>query len=312
MTDWERTLVDNGVFRLPNSTREFRDWSWTPDNTGGQGVVNLHRAIYRSSNVYFYELGSRLPVDALPAFRRAVRLRTRPVHRRGRCGGMGLLPDQEWKMGVRGERWYPGDNVNLSIGQGDLLATPLQLATVAAIIANRGTRGTTANVAAQRRQSSRVRGWRGTGEGGRRCRARRIGSGWWRPWRPSCTGATRAFGKMAPPGPTSARTSATEWRGKSGTAQVVGIAQGEEYNEEELDEFSRKHAWFTAFAPVDDPQIALCVLVENGGSGSSVAGPVAREGHRPLPAAKADLAVASCDGAGGRAGQRHRRADIAA
>ena len=57
----------------------------------------------------------------------------------------------------------------------------------------------------------------------------------------------------------------------------MGIAQGEEYNEEELDEYSRKHAWFIAFAPVDDPWIAVCVLVENGGSGSSVAGPVARE-----------------------------------
>jgi penicillin-binding protein 2 len=65
--------------------------------------------------------------------------------------------------------------------------------------------------------------------------------------------------------------------GKSGTAQVVEIRQGEEYNEEELSEFRRKHAWFMAFAPVDDPQIALAVLVENGGGGSSVAAPVARE-----------------------------------
>ena len=65
--------------------------------------------------------------------------------------------------------------------------------------------------------------------------------------------------------------------GKSGTAQVVEIRQGEEYDEEELSEFSRKHAWFMAFAPVEDPQIALAVLVENGGGGSSVAGPVARE-----------------------------------
>ena len=65
--------------------------------------------------------------------------------------------------------------------------------------------------------------------------------------------------------------------GKSGTAQVVEIKQGEEYDEEELDEYNRKHAWFTAFAPADDPAIAVAVLVENGGGGSSVAGPVARE-----------------------------------
>jgi penicillin-binding protein 2 len=65
--------------------------------------------------------------------------------------------------------------------------------------------------------------------------------------------------------------------GKSGTTQVVEIRQGEEYDEEELDEYSRKHAWFLAFAPADDPVIAVSVLVENGGGGSSVAGPVARE-----------------------------------
>ena len=65
--------------------------------------------------------------------------------------------------------------------------------------------------------------------------------------------------------------------GKSGTAQVVEIRQGEEYNEEELSEFRRKHAWFMAFAPIEDPQIALAVLVENGGGGSSVAAPVAKE-----------------------------------
>ena len=65
--------------------------------------------------------------------------------------------------------------------------------------------------------------------------------------------------------------------GKSGTAQVVEIRQGEEYNEEELEEFNRKHAWFIAFAPADEPVIALSVLVENGGGGSSVAAPIARQ-----------------------------------
>ena len=68
VTDWERTIRDNGEYRLPNSTRVFRDWSWTQDDSGGQGIVNLHRAIYRSSNVYFYDLGHKLPVDALPRF----------------------------------------------------------------------------------------------------------------------------------------------------------------------------------------------------------------------------------------------------
>ena len=283
VTDWERTLVDKGVFRLPNSTREFRDWSWTPDNTGGQGVVNLHRAIYRSSNVYFYELGSRLPVDALPRFAAQFGY-GRDLSIDVADAADGLLPDQEWKMGARGERWYPGDNVNLSIGQGDLLATPLQLATVAAIIANRG------RVVRPRmllHSDANLPEFEAGDEQGKVVDG--VGPEDWQRM-------VAAMEAVVHRGNQGFRQNGTAWAyigqdvgyrmaGKSGTAQVVGIAQGEEYNEEELDEFSRKHAWFTAFAPVDDPQIALCVLVENGGSGSSVAGPVAREviDHYLLP-----------------------------
>ena len=68
VTDWERTIVDRGEYRLPNSRRVYRDWSWTKGNTGGQGVVDMHRAIYRSSNIYFYDLGAKMAVDALPRF----------------------------------------------------------------------------------------------------------------------------------------------------------------------------------------------------------------------------------------------------
>ena len=274
VTDWERTIVDNGVFRLPNSTREFRDWSWTAGDAGGQGVVNLHRAIYRSSNVYFYELGSRLPVDALPRFAAQFGY-GRDLSIDVADAADGLLPDQAWKMGARGERWYPGDNVNLSIGQGDLLATPLQLATVAAIIANRG------RVVRPRLLLHSDANLPEFEAGEEPAEVAGVGPADWQRM-------VDAMEAVVHRGNQGFRQNGTAWAyigqdigyrmaGKSGTAQVVGIAQGEEYDEEELDEFSRKHAWFTAFAPVDDPQIALCVLVENGGSGSSVAGPVARE-----------------------------------
>lgn len=293
VTDWERTISDNGEYRLPNSTRVFRDWSWTKDNAGGQGIVNLHRAIYRSSNVYFYDLGHRLPVDALPRF--AAQFGYGGVLSIDVADAVpGLLPDSEWKWGARGEGWYPGDNLNLAIGQGDLLATPLQLATVAAIIANRG------RVVRPRmlldndadlpefeggEGASQVIGLNGAG--------RRPDAGLRpRDWQ----GMVDAMEAVVHRGNQGYRENGTAWAyigqdiayrmaGKSGTAQVVGIAQGEEYVEEELDEYSRKHAWFIAFAPVDDPRIAVCVLVENGGSGSSVAGPVAREvlDHYLLP-----------------------------
>ena len=303
VTDWERKMPDNGEYRLPNSSRVFRDWSWTANNAGGQGIVDLHRAIYRSSNVYFYDLGHKLPVDVLPRF--AAQFGYGRVLSIDVADAVpGLLPDSEWKRGARGEGWYPGDNLNLAIGQGDLLATPLQLATVAAIIANRG------RVVRPRMlldndadlpefeggdEQSRVIGL------GRKGSARRPEDAdpppehaglrpedWQR--------MVDAMEAVVHRGNKGYQQNGTAWSyigqdigyrmaGKSGTAQVVGIAQGEEYDKEELDEYSRKHAWFIAFAPADDPRIAVCVLVENGGSGSSVAAPVAREvlDHYLLP-----------------------------
>ena len=274
LVDWEEEILDRGSFRLPGGRRLYRDWSWTRNNSGGQGVVNLNRAIYRSSNVFFYHLGTRLHIDQLADFARKFGYgRVTSVDVAG--ASTGLVPDPVWKMGAKGEAWYPGDNVNLSIGQGDLLVTPLQVATAAAVIANRG----------------------------RWVRPRMLLS------------SDRPLAEVDPPppmppvdGPTAEdwerlvdsmedvvhrgdhgyRQNGTAWyhigrgigyrmAGKSGTAQVVEIAQGEEYDEELLDEYNRKHAWFLAFAPADDPVIAVGVLVENGGGGSSVAGPVARE-----------------------------------
>ena len=271
---WDTKIEDRGSFRLTGGEREYRDWSWTVDDSGGQGIVDLRKAIYRSSNVYFYDVASRLDIDYLARFagefgfgqNLAVDIRD---------ASRGLVPDPEWKLGAKGEKWYLGDSVNLGIGQGDLLVTPLQIATYAAMIANRG----------------------------RVVRPRMVMSG-----------DDKSAASFAPP-PTERTSdlSAEDWQqivaamedvvhlggqgfrgngtawayigqsigyrmaGKSGTAQVVEIRQGEEYDEEDLSEFRRKHAWFMAFAPVEDPQIALAVLVENGGGGSSVAAPVAKE-----------------------------------
>ena len=273
LTDWERTIVDRGEFRLSDQNRVYRDWSWKPGNAGGQGVVDLRRAIYRSSNVYFYELGSRMATDALPGFAAQFGF--------GRVASLdvfdaqpGILPDSSWKAGHRGEVWYPGDTVNMSIGQGDLLVTPLQLATVAAVIANRGKLVPPRMLKSSDGVLSEFdRGEVGTVEG--------LSSGDWE-------NIVDAMEDVVHRGNMGYRQNGTAWAyigrdigyrmaGKSGTAQVVEIPQGEEYDEELLDEYQRKHAWFIAFAPADDPQIALAVLVENGGGGSSVAGPVARE-----------------------------------
>lgn len=271
---WGEVIEDQGFFKLPNQERIYRDWSWTKGNSGGQGKVNMRRAIYRSSNVYFYDLATRLGVDNLTGFTRQFgfgqNLAIDIADAR-----KGLLPDPVWKQGRKGEIWYPGDTLNMSIGQGDLLVTPLQLATYTSVLANRG----------------------------RWVRPRMLLSG---------NGPLVEFDPPNPPPPVTGPTY-EDWEGmvdsmedvvhrnvkgfrqngtafayvgknlpyrmagKSGTTQVVEIRQGEEYSEAELDEYKRKHAWFVAFAPADAPEIALSVLVENGGGGSSVAAPVARE-----------------------------------
>ncbi len=273
-TTWERTIVDNGSFRLPGQGRLYRDWSWTRGGGGGQGIVDLRRAIYRSSNTYFYELASRMPIDDFTTF----------VAQFGYGQNLaidlidaspGLLPTPVWKRGARGEPWYPGDNVNLGIGQGDLLATPLQLATVASIIANRG------KVVRPRMLKSSDRELLETDPPPAPAAIQGVTPDDWER-------LVDAMEDVVHRGNLGYRQSGTAWAyigqnapyriaGKSGTAQVVGIAQGELYDEKLLDEYQRKHAWFMAFAPADAPRIALVVLVENGGGGSAVAAPVARE-----------------------------------
>ena len=274
LVDWQEEILDRGTFRLPGQRRVYRDWNWTPSNPGGQGIVNLHRAIYRSSNIFFYNMGVRLQGERMADFMRQFGYGVlTAVDVAG--ASPGVVPDAVWKMGAKGEPWYPGDNVNLSIGQGDLLVTPLQVAVAASVLANRG---------------------------------RRV-----RPQMLLTSDRPLVEDDPPPPLPPVSGPSADDWErmvdameavvhrgdfgygqngtawyyigrgigyrmaGKSGTAQVVEIKQGEKYDESELDEYSRKHAWFMAFAPADDPEIVVSVLVENGGGGSSVAAPVVRD-----------------------------------
>ena len=277
---WEEQIKDYGWFKLPNQDRIYRDWSWRQGGGGGQGIVDMNRAIYRSSNVYFYDLATRLSIDQIGSFARQFGIGEQLAVDVADASS-GLMPDPIWKQGVKGEVWYPGDNVNVGIGQGDVLVTPLQLATMTSVLANRGKvlRPRLLRPAADslppiefdppqplpdvigpspddwERMVNAMedvvhRGNRGFKDG---------------------------FGQNGTAWAYIGRDIDYMMAGKSGTAQVVEIKQGEEYDEELLDEFKRKHAWFIAFAPADDPLIALAVLVENGGGGSSVAAPVARE-----------------------------------
>lgn len=254
VTNWSRTIRDPGIFKLPDTERTYRDWK-----KGGHGIVDLHTAVVQSCDVYFYDMGVKLGIDNYHDFLDKFSL--------GRLTGVdipgelpGILPSRQWKRAARNAAWFHGDTVNASIGQGYVLATPLQLAVSTAILAANG-KHLTPRVArdnnvivpgedimlnnpndwARMHQAMEdvVHGLRGT--------ARVVGHG--------------AKYKVA---------------GKTGTAQVFSVPQDEEYNEEEIAERLRDHALFVAWAPADNPAIAIAVMVENGSHGGSTAGPVAR------------------------------------
>lgn len=272
LTTQNHTIEDPGWYRLPGQERLYRDWNWRTSGAGGHGEVNLQKAIYRSCNVYFYELVVKMGIDRIDDYLALFGFGVNTALDLPEAKN-GLLPTREWKERSRGLPWYPGDTVNIGIGQGNLLVTPLQLATAVTVIANRGewvsprmlmsgsdllNRSTATGMSSIDVMPNHVwdyiissmemvvhRGNQGYGENGT---------------------AWAHIGMDIP----------YRMAGKSGTAQVVEIKQGEEYDEELLDERNRKHAWFVAFAPVDEPKIALAVLLENGGGGSEVAAPVAR------------------------------------
>ena len=270
LVSWEETVDDRGEFKLPNQDRLYRDWSWTPDNAGGQGIVDLRRAIYRSSNVYFYSMANRIEIDTLGEFARQFGLGQNLAVDIPEAT-LGLMPGPAWKEKNKELPWFPGDTVNMGIGQGDILVTPLQMALVASIFANRGRIVRPKMVKSQK--VSQVESGLKMVEG--------LEDGDWERM-------IAAMEDVVHLGNQGFRRNGTAWAyigqnisyrmaGKSGTAQVVEIKQGEEYSEEELEEAEKNHAWFIAFAPVKSPKIAVAVLVENGGGGSSVAGPVARK-----------------------------------
>ncbi|MEJ2255736.1 MAG: penicillin-binding protein 2 [Woeseiaceae bacterium] len=267
-TNLTRKTICRGYFQLPGNEHRYRDWK-----PGGHGPVDLHDAIAQSCDVYFYEVSTELGIDAMHEY----------LDRFGLGSGTGidiggerrgLVPSRDWKeRAFSGDhkRWYHGETVIASIGQGYMLATPLQLAAAAGTLAMRGARFRPHIVAAV---EDPLTGERDpvTPE-----RLDDVGIDNETHWNAVVgamhdvmqgpRGTARAVGTGAP----------YEMAGKSGTAQVVSIAQDEEYDDAELEERQRDHALFIAFAPLEDPRIAVALIVENGESGSGVAAPIARE-----------------------------------
>ena len=274
--DWEYSLMDKGVFKIPNEDRIFRDWSWTISGGGGHGLVNLNKAIYRSSNIFFYDLATKINPSVLQnGFKQFGLGNKLGIDIVG--GQYGLIPDEAWKQKQFGSKWFTGDTLNISIGQGSLLVTPLHLANVAVAFANKG-------VWYEPFLMKEMKDWQGNVL--KKSKPVKhvidlVDEEDWERMQLSMRDVIHKHGKKV-------TDNGTAWAyagqnmdylmaGKSGTAQVVKITQNKEYDADELDEFHRKHAWFIAFAPLEKPRIAVALIVENGGGGSSVAAPIVRE-----------------------------------
>ena len=268
-TNLTHTTMCRGYFTLPNNTHRYRDWK--PE---GHGEMDLLGAISQSCDVYFYEVSLELGIDNIHKYLDMFGLGygtgvdIRGEHR-------GLVPSREWKRAQFSERtdqnWYNGETVIASIGQGYMLATPLQLANAVAAVATKGERYRPRMVAASH---NTITGERTMYPAERLDNIQLEDESHWdavtnamREVMHGVHGTARAVGANAE----------YEMAGKSGTAQVFSVAQEDEYDEEEIEERLRDHALFVSFAPFDDPRIAVAVIVENGSSGSRVAAPIARQ-----------------------------------
>lgn len=253
-----------GFYTLPGSSHRYRDWK-----KEGHGTVNLHRAIVQSCDVYFYQAAQRIGIQPMADFLAHFGF----GHKTGidiPGESSGTLPSPQWKQRARRDRWYPGETLISGIGQGYWQVTPLQLATSMVTLANRGKpvkphllKKTVTPLGKETPAPIQLS---------------------YSPvpikdpanWDAVIAGMTdvvhSAEGtakRIADP------TAPYKIAGKTGTAQVFSVKQGEKYEEDKVPKHLRDHALFVAFAPVEKPQIAVAVVVEHGGHGGSAAAPVA-------------------------------------
>lgn len=257
----DTAIPDPGYYQLPGDPRRYRDWILRVRGTGHAEEMNLRDSIAQSCDVYFYELANRLGIDALAESLDAFGIGSLtgvdlPSEKRG------ILPSSEWKRRVIGSSWYGGETLIVGIGQGYMLATPMQLAVATTALATRGNAFKPSFVAAVD----------GTPVQPEPLLSVPAATEYWDEVSAGMVDTVSsvrgtAFGMQ------SGLTYSVA--GKTGTAQVVGIAQDATYDEEALSEYQRNHGWFIAYAPVENPEIVVAVLTENSGGGST-AYPVAR------------------------------------
>ena len=259
------TIVDPGYFYFGG--RRFRDSS---PGGRGHGIVDMHKSIVVSSDVYYYMLANDMGIEAIASYMKHLGLGARTgIDLQGEVSG--VLPSPEWKekrfRSPEQRRWYPGETISVGIGQGYNSYTPIQMALATAAIANGGTVYRPRLVAYVDNPRT---GERRTFEPEvvQRVPAKRE----------HIQVVKRAMAGVNKEGTAARAFAGAQYTsgGKTGTAQVIAIKQNERYDEKKVSERHRDHSWFIAFAPVERPTIAIAVLVENGGFGSRTAAPIAR------------------------------------
>ena len=262
--DAEDTTWCPGWYSLPGQEHRYRDWL-----KRGHGHVDLKHSIAHSCDVYFYRLAEELGISSLGETMREFGF--------GSATGLdipgevsGLVPDPKWKRRQRNLPWYPGETLITGIGQGFVLATPVQLAYMTAIVATQGEPFVPHLLAQieypEKSEHIDIKTFK-------RPKISYSDSANWEIVLDSMievvhgpTGTARRSGNGAP----------VRFAGKTGTAQVFGVAQDVDIKKEEVPEHLKDHALFIAFAPAENPEIAIAIVVENGGGGSRTAAPIAR------------------------------------
>ena len=252
---WEKKIRDNGKYFVEGDPRPYRGWK-----ENGHGNVDMRKAIIESSDVYFYNLAYDLTLSGikpmLENFGFGKKTGLTPFE------SSGLLPDKKWKLGYKGDFWFKGDTINLGIGQGYILSTPLQLAVAYSGIANKGTiykplfiqpsdENTYKPEKIAHINLSDEGGWEKMEKALIDVIAARNGT------------AHKVFDKNS-----------KVIAGKTGTAQIKSILPGKEYDAIRENPLLRDHALFVGYGPVNDPKLVVAVIIENGESGSEVAAPI--------------------------------------
>ena len=253
-----------GYYKLNNYSRKFNDWKRT-----GHGKVDVIEAIAQSCDVFFYDLAFNMGIDQIHDSLSYFQFGKKTgIDLPGELGG--ILPSREWKKINKDEPWYRGETLITGIGQGFMTASPLQLALATAAIANKGqllmpqvmmhSQSKNGDLFEEQNLKSNqipikdINNWELIIEAMKQTVYGKFGT------------AKRLNNKLK-----------YSLAGKTGTAQVFGLDPEEEYIAENIEEKLRDHALFTGFAPIEDPQVAIAIIVENAGSGSSKAAPLARE-----------------------------------